>query len=134
MPVRDYRGGVHDETSRDERPESSAADGSRTGALPTGVARWTSPDGVVHVDGGDLGCARLLVLLRGEVAGLDAGTVVHLTTSDPVAPIDLPVWCRMTGHEYLGPVGAGGARQTYAVVVAANPVATQPGSPWRVAT
>jgi hypothetical protein len=25
-------------------------------------------------------------------------------------------------------------RQTYGVAVAANPVATQPGSPWRVAT
>ena len=53
---------------------------------------------VVHVDGGDLGCARLLVLLRARALELPAGTVVHLTTSDPVAPIDLPAWCRMTGH------------------------------------
>jgi len=56
---------------------------------------------VVHVDGGDLGCARLLVLLRARALELPAGTVVHLTTSDPVAPIDLPAWCRMTGHVML---------------------------------
>lgn len=94
-------------------------------------------DEPVVIDGGDLGCARLLVLLRDQVATLRAGTVVHLSTSDPVAPIDLPVWCRMTGHEYLGPVDEPGgvpqaddAVRTYAVRVAAHPVATDPARPW----
>lgn len=85
-----------------------------------------------HLDGGDLGCARLLVLLRDMVAGLDDGDVVHLTTSDPVAPIDLPVWCRMTGHTYLGPV-AGPVVPTYAVRVAAGATATDAQYPWRLA-
>ena len=85
-----------------------------------------------RLDGGDLGCARLLVLLRDLVADLPAGDVVHLATSDPVAPIDLPVWCRMTGHTYLGPVTDDGV-PTYAVRVAAAAAETDARHPWRLA-
>ncbi|MBD7919843.1 sulfurtransferase TusA family protein [Cellulomonas sp. Sa3CUA2] len=84
---------------------------------------------VVTIDGGDLGCARLLILLRDRVATLQAGAVVHLVTADPVAPIDLPVWCHMTGHAYLGVVD-GTDRPTYAVAVAARPAATDARNPW----
>lgn len=87
----------------------------------------------VHVDGGDLGCARLLVLLRARARELPPGTVVHLTTSDPVAPIDLPAWCRMTGHRYLGPVPDGPPPATYAIEVAADARPTDPDRPWHVA-
>lgn len=85
-----------------------------------------------HLDGGDLGCARLLIRLRDVVATLDDGDVVHLATTDPVAPIDLPVWCRMTGHTYLGTVPSAGA-PTYVVRVTAAPVPTDPDHPWKVA-
>lgn len=85
---------------------------------------------VVTIDGGDLGCARLLLLLRDRVTTLPAGAVVHLVTADPVAPIDLPVWCHMTGHAYLGVVD-GAPRPTYAVRVAARAVATDERNPWR---
>lgn len=85
---------------------------------------------VVTIDGGDLGCARLLILLRDRVATLPAGAVVHLVTADPVAPIDLPVWCHMTGHAYLGVV-AGTDRPTYAVGVAVRPAVTDARNPWR---
>lgn len=84
---------------------------------------------VTELDGGDLSCARLLVLLRARAAVLPAGAVVHLTTTDPVAPIDLPVWCRMTGHEYLGPVD-GYERPTYGVRIGADPVPTLDDRPW----
>lgn len=87
--------------------------------------------GVVVLDGGDLGCARLLVLLRRRVLELAAGTVVHLVTTDPVAPIDLPAWCHMTGHRYLGVV-EGPGRPTYAVEVAEHAAPTDPAFPWRV--
>lgn len=90
-------------------------------------------DGAFHLDGGDLGCARLLVLLRDRASTLPPGTVVHLTTRDPVAPIDLPVWCRLTGHEYLGPVEDHGTGPTYGVRLVASPVPTRPDRPWHVA-
>jgi len=91
------------------------------------------PAPLIHrLDGGDLGCARLLLLLRDHASGLAAGAVIHLTTTDPVAPIDLPAWCRMTGHLYLGPV-PGPERPAYAVQVSGQPIPTQPDAPWRVA-
>ena len=90
-------------------------------------------DAGYHLDGGDLGCARLLILLRNHTARLPAGAVVHLTTSDPVAPIDLPAWCRMTGHTYLGPVPTPGS-PTYAIQVTDRPVPTGGDKPWHIAT
>jgi len=90
------------------------------------------PRDVVTIDGGDLGCARLLLLLRDRAATLPPGAVVHLVTSDPVAPIDLPVWCHMTGHVYLGVV-EGAGRPTYAVRVARLAAPTDVHNPWRAA-
>ncbi|MFD0686269.1 sulfurtransferase TusA family protein [Actinomadura fibrosa] len=87
-----------------------------------------SSDPVV-IDGGDRSCVRLLLELRGRIADLPAGTVVHLIATDPAAPIDLPAWCHLTGHDYLGPVEGG--RPTYALRVAETPRATDPASPWR---
>lgn len=82
--------------------------------------------------GGDLGCARLLVLLRNAAKDMPPGTVIHLETSDPVAPIDLPAWCRMTGHDYLGQV-EGEEDPRYAVRVPERSRPTHPDSPWRLA-
>ena len=92
----------------------------------------TGAQDVVTIDGGDLGCARLLLLLRDRVATLPAGAVVHLVTADPVAPIDLPVWCHLTGHAYLGTVD-GAPRATYAVRVAQRAAPTDADNPWRAA-
>ncbi|WEV78778.1 sulfurtransferase TusA family protein [Janibacter cremeus] len=89
------------------------------------------PDGAHLLRGGDLGCARLLVLLRQEALDLDPGAVVHLETSDPIAPIDLPAWCRITGHEYLGPVEEEGVPR-YGVCISPQARSTDPAFPWRV--
>lgn len=86
----------------------------------------------LHLDGGDLGCARLLILLRAQIAELPGGSLVHLSTPDPVAPIDLPAWCRLTGHTYLGRV-PDRAAPTYAVRTTAAPVATRADRPWHPA-
>jgi tRNA 2-thiouridine synthesizing protein A len=102
-------------------------------ADPNTGTRDNNADAVQHLDGGHLGCARLLILLRNFAVGLDVGAVVHLTTSDPVAPIDLPAWCRMTGHTYLGPVTTPG-RPTYAIQVTDQPVPTVEHRPWHAAT
>ncbi|WP_250563639.1 sulfurtransferase TusA family protein [Sphaerisporangium fuscum] len=53
-----------------------------------------------------------------------------LIASDPAAPIDLPAWCHLTGHTYLGPV-PGAAVATYALRLAETPVPTGQDSPWR---
>jgi tRNA 2-thiouridine synthesizing protein A len=84
----------------------------------------------VVIDGGDRACVRLLLELRTHIAGLPAGTLIHLIANDPAAPIDLPAWCHLTGHAYLGPLPAT-RTPTYAMRTAAGPAPTDPDSPWR---
>ena len=83
----------------------------------------------VVIDGGDRTCVSLLLELRTHMAKLPGGTLIHLIATDPAAPIDLPAWCHLTGHAYLGPVPA--ARPTYAMRTVPAPAATDPASPWR---
>jgi tRNA 2-thiouridine synthesizing protein A len=83
----------------------------------------------VVIDGADRACVALLLELRTRICELPAGTVIHLIASDPAAPIDLPAWCYLTGHDYLGSVRA--ATPTYALRTSSAPAATDPASPWR---
>ncbi|MER6951185.1 sulfurtransferase TusA family protein [Nonomuraea sp. NPDC000554] len=88
--------------------------------------------GPVVLDGGERRCVQLLIELRRLADGLAPGSVVHLIAGDPAAPIDLPAWCHLTGHDYLGPVPGGGT-PVYAVRISATARATQHDSPWRSA-
>jgi tRNA 2-thiouridine synthesizing protein A len=85
----------------------------------------------VIIDGGDRACVQLLLELRARISGLPAGTVIHLIARDPAASIDLPAWCHLTGHGYLGAVPTA-SRPTYALRTTAAPVSTDPASPWRL--
>ncbi|TMR89934.1 sulfurtransferase TusA family protein [Nonomuraea basaltis] len=84
------------------------------------------------VDGGDKLCVQLLIELRGHVREAGPGAVIHLIASDPAAPVDLPAWCHLTGHTYLGPVEET-ERATYALRVADTAQETQEARPWHVA-
>jgi tRNA 2-thiouridine synthesizing protein A len=84
----------------------------------------------VVLDGGDRRCIHLLIELSRLVADLPSGSVVHLIATDPAAPIDLPAWCHLTGHHYLGAV-PGNDRPTYALSVRADARRTEPHAPWR---
>ncbi|MEU9716213.1 sulfurtransferase TusA family protein [Streptomyces sp. NPDC085524] len=90
-----------------------------------------APDLVV--DGTGLLCVQLLLRLRGRIADAPAGTVVHIVTTDPAAPLDLPAWCHLTGHAYLGPVPDGAGREVCALRLAADARPTRPGAPWHPA-
>ena len=85
----------------------------------------------IVIDGGDRACVSLLIELRAHLGTLPAGTRVHLYASDPAAPIDLPAWCHLTGHAYLGPLP--GPRPAYGLEVAAAPARTRPDRPWHPA-
>ncbi|GAA4146206.1 sulfurtransferase TusA family protein [Actinomadura keratinilytica] len=87
----------------------------------------------VVIDGGDQSCTRLLLKLRGQLAELPAGTIVHLLASDPAAPVDLAAWCHLTGHTYLGPLPDRPGTPCYVLRVSASPRPTDPKSPWRPA-
>ncbi|MFG3437274.1 sulfurtransferase TusA family protein [Nonomuraea sp. NPDC047897] len=82
------------------------------------------------LDGGERRCVHLLLELSRLVAGLAPGSVVHLIATDPAAPLDLPAWCHLTGHPYLGPV-PGRHQPTYALQVSGEARPVDPDSPWR---
>jgi tRNA 2-thiouridine synthesizing protein A len=86
----------------------------------------------VVIDGGDRTCVALLLQLRGHIARLPPGTVIHLIASDPAAPLDLAAWCHLTGHAYLGPAHEPHGVPAYALRTSATSRHTQPHSPWRL--
>tara|TARA_R110002072_G_scaffold46591_10_gene129262 strand:- start:308342 stop:308974 length:633 start_codon:yes stop_codon:yes gene_type:complete len=52
-------------------------------------------------DAGDTGCGDLVLELRLRLRELPAGGIFELRATDPGAPIDLPAWCGLTGHQLL---------------------------------
>lgn len=57
----------------------------------------------VVFDGGDLDCGSGLVLMiREHMLLVPVGGVLEMRSSEPTVADDLPPWCRMAGHEYLG--------------------------------
>ncbi|MER8089252.1 sulfurtransferase TusA family protein [Streptomyces sp. NPDC058316] len=90
-----------------------------------------TPPADITVDGTGLLCVTLLLRLRRRIEGAPPGTVVHVIATDPAAPLDLPAWCHMVGHDYLGP--APGERPAYALRLAADARPTLPDAPWHPA-
>ncbi|NEA60174.1 sulfurtransferase TusA family protein [Streptomyces sp. SID13666] len=88
-----------------------------------------SPAADITVDGSGLLCVQLLLLMRGQIQDAAAGTVVHVIATDPAAPLDLPAWCHMTGHTYLGPV-PDPIRDVYALQLTSDARPTRRDAPW----
>ncbi len=63
-------------------------------------------------DGGDLDCGSgLALLIREHMLQVPAGGVMEMVSREPTVADDLPPWCRLSGHEYLGSLpGQAGAR------------------------
>ena len=58
------------------------------------------------LDTGSGGCEEgALLRLRELISGLRRGEVLEVRSTDSGVREDLPAWCRMTGHEYLGARG-----------------------------
>lgn len=76
----------------DHVPSSGAA---------TDVADLPAPDEVF--DAGALGCGDgpLLQIAR-LLKSMAPGAVLEVRSTDPGVAADLPAWCRMVGHEFLG--------------------------------
>jgi tRNA 2-thiouridine synthesizing protein A len=52
-------------------------------------------------DSVDRGCGDFILELRAHLAGLPAGAVLMVASRDAGAPIEVPAWCRLTGHILL---------------------------------
>jgi TusA-related sulfurtransferase/uncharacterized OsmC-like protein len=54
-------------------------------------------------DGGDLDCGSgLALLIREHMLEVPEGEVLEVRSREPTVRDDLPPWCQLTGHEYLG--------------------------------
>ncbi|MGD9684340.1 MAG: sulfurtransferase TusA family protein [Candidatus Obscuribacterales bacterium] len=50
------------------------------------------------IDAGEMGCGELVMLLKTTMSELSPGDRIRVIALDPGAPVDLPAWCRLTGH------------------------------------
>ena len=54
-------------------------------------------------DAGTLGCGDGPLLdISKRLKAMPPGSVLEIRSTDPGVAADLPAWCRMVGHEYLG--------------------------------
>jgi TusA-related sulfurtransferase len=72
------------------------------------------PDLVLDARG--LRCPMPVLEIARRATSLPAGTLVALLSDDPAAASDVPAWCAMRGHQYLGSAAAAdGGGTTYLV-------------------
>lgn len=66
-----------------------------------------TPDAVF--DGGDLDCGSgLILLIRENMLKVPEDGIFEMRSREPTVADDLPPWCRMSGHFYLGRLPADG--------------------------
>jgi tRNA 2-thiouridine synthesizing protein A len=54
-----------------------------------------------HWDAGDAGCGQFIVGVKQRLGEMQAGQLIEIRTRNAGAPVDLPAWCRMSGHELV---------------------------------
>jgi len=69
------------------------------------MSEFEPPDADRVFDGGDMDCGSgLILLLRQHLLETPEGGVLEMRSSEPTVGDELPPWCRMVGHEYVGTV------------------------------
>lgn len=86
----------------------------------------------VEIEGGDRACGELLLVVARRIRGSSTGSVLRLFATDPAAVLDVPAWCHLTGHEFLGSGDDPRRGPWYDLRIAAGARATGK-SPWRLA-
>lgn len=62
-----------------------------------------APSVSVVFDGGDLDCGSgLILLIREHMLQVPENGILEMRSREPTVADDLPPWCRMAGHTYLG--------------------------------
>ena len=59
------------------------------------------PDQIL--EGGDLDCGSgLILLIREKMLQTPVNGILEMRSREPTVGVDLPPWCKMVGHQYLG--------------------------------
>ncbi|MCW2834672.1 MAG: tusA [Nocardioides sp.] len=66
-----------------------------------------SPDGPVVGPALELDCRTMLcpmpvIELARHLADVEVGQIIAVVARDAAARVDVPAWCRMRGHEFVG--------------------------------
>lgn len=56
----------------------------------------------LELDCRDLPCPMPIIELARRIEDVAVGEVVAVVARDAAARVDVPAWCRMRGHDYLG--------------------------------
>ena len=67
---------------------------------PEGRQGLPAPD--LELDCRDLRCPMPVIALGRHIDDVEAGQVVGVVARDVAARVDVPAWCRMRRHEYVG--------------------------------
>jgi tRNA 2-thiouridine synthesizing protein A len=59
-----------------------------------------TPDLVIDCRG--IRCPLPVIELARRIGEVEVGGVVAVVADDPAAATDVPAWCRLRGHEYVG--------------------------------
>lgn len=86
----------------------------------------------VLIDGGDRACGELLLVLAARARELGPDTHLRLIATDPAASIDLPAWCHLTGHTYLGRGAQDDGRPHYDMHTVLTRRDVMSHQPWRL--
>jgi tRNA 2-thiouridine synthesizing protein A len=74
------------------------------GLLPDDVAATANVDDgeIAELDCRGQRCPLPVITLAKRLAELPVGARLRVLADDPAAATDIPAWCRLRGHEYLG--------------------------------
>jgi TusA-related sulfurtransferase len=57
---------------------------------------------VIEIDSRGTRCPQPVIDLARAILDVVPGDTVAVLADDPAAATDIPAWCRMRGHDYLG--------------------------------
>ena len=57
---------------------------------------------MIEVDSRGRRCPLPIIDLAKRMPSVEVGAVIRVLADDPAAANDIPAWCRMKGHAYLG--------------------------------
>ena len=60
-------------------------------------------------------CPLPVIELARHIVGVEPGGTIAVAADDPAARLDVPAWCRMRGHDYLGETAADDGTPVYSV-------------------
>jgi tRNA 2-thiouridine synthesizing protein A len=63
-------------------------------------------DVALELDCRGMRCPRPIIELARHVGDVAVGEVVGVASTDAAARADVPAWCRMRGHDYVGEAAA----------------------------